>query len=81
MIKIKCGHEWKLYTDVGINASIPATYKCEKCTVIMTAPEVHQLEALQNQNETLKHLKGFQAYVAGIALLISFLALMVSILN
>lgn len=79
MIVARCKHEWKLYTDVGINASIPATYICNKCAQVMTAPEVHQLEALENQNETLKHLKGFQTYVAGIALIISFVALVVSI--
>ncbi len=81
MIKSRCGHEWKLYTDVGVNASIPATYKCNKCAQIMTASEVHQLEALENQNETLKHLKGFQSYLATIALIISFVSLVISILK
>lgn len=45
----------------------------------MTAGEVLQLEALHNQNETLKHLKGFERWVAIIALLMSFFALLVSI--
>lgn len=79
MIKIKCIHEWEIYTDVGVNASIPATYKCSKCSMIMTASEVHQLEALENQNETLKHLKGFQKYIAIAAIIISFFALIVSL--
>ena len=56
---------------LGVNASIPATYKCSKCSMIMTASEVYQLEALENQNETLKHLKGFQKYIAIVPLLSS----------
>jgi len=74
MIEAKCDHKWKLYTDVGRDASIPATYKCDKCSSVMTAPEVHQLESL-------KHLKGFQSYTAIIALVISFFALVISILK
>lgn len=81
MIIAKCRHEWKIYTDVGVNASIPATYKCNKCACVMTAPEVFQLEAMENQNETLKHLKGFQSYATGLALVISFVALIISIVK
>lgn len=79
MIKNNCHHEWKLYTDVGVNALIPATYKCNKCAIVMTASEVLQLEALENQNETLKHLKSFQKNIAIIAVIISFVALIISI--
>lgn len=45
----------------------------------MTAPEVFQLESLENQSETLKHLKGFQSQMAILALVISFIALLVAI--
>ena len=84
MIENKCKHEWKKHTDAGRQidvGAIPAYYMCEKCRTLMTAPEVFQLEALENQNETLKHLKGFQSYAVGIALVISFFALVVSILK
>lgn len=47
----------------------------------MTAPEVFQLEALENQNETLKHLKGFQTNIAMIAIIISVVALVVPFLK
>lgn len=76
---MKCIHWWEIYTDVGVKASIPSTYKCKKCGMVMTASEVHQLEILENQNETLKHLKGFQRYIAIIAIVISFIALVVSL--
>ncbi len=76
---MKCNHEWKIYNDVGINASIPSVCKCQKCATIMTASEVFQLEALENQNESLKHLKGFQKYISIIAIVVSFMAMLVSI--
>ena len=84
MIDNKCKHEWKKHTDAGRQldvGAIPAYYMCEKCRTLMTAPEVFQLEALENQNETLKHLKGFQTYGTGIAITISFLAVVVAILK
>lgn len=79
MIEAKCKHEWTLYVDVGTDSSKPSVYKCKKCAIIMTAPEVHQLEALENQNETLKHIKGFQKYIAVVAIIISFFALIISL--
>lgn len=81
MIETKCNHEWKIYVDVGIDSSKPSVYKCKKCAIIMTASEVYQIEALENQNKTLKHLKGFQSYAAVIALIISVFALIISILK
>ena len=83
MIKNKCEHEWKKHTNAKIQldaGSIPAYYLCEKCNTEMTASEVFQLEALENPNKTIKHMKGFQKYVAIVAIMISFLALIVSIL-
>lgn len=82
MIENKCEHEWKKHTDASQRSNvgaIPAYYICNKCKTLMTAPEVFQLEALENQNETLKHIKGFQKYVAIIAIVISFFALLISI--
>ena len=82
MIKNKCDHEWRKHTDairqIDVGA-IPAYYLCEKCRGIMTAPEVFQLEALENQNETLKHLKGFEKHIAIFAVGVSVLALVISI--
>ncbi len=82
MIQNKCVHKWKKHTDASQSidvGAIPAYYMCEKCGTLMTAPEVFQLEALENQNETLKHLKGFQKYTAIVAVIISLVALLVSI--
>ncbi len=84
MIQNKCNHEWKKHTDASQRidvGAIPAYYICEKCRTLMTAPEVFQLEALENQNETLRHLKGFQKYIAIVAVVISFIALLISIFN
>jgi hypothetical protein len=84
MIENKCDHFWKKHTnavrvqDVG---AIPAYFICEKCNTLMTAPEVFQLEALENQNKTLKHIKGFQSHIAITAVIISFIALIVSIFS
>lgn len=82
MIKNKCDHRWDKNSNASWNVDVgatPAYYICKKCKTLMTAPEVFQLEALENQNETLKHLKGFQKYIAIIAVIISFIALLISI--
>ncbi len=82
MIQDKCEHEWKKRMDASQQedvGAIPAYYACQKCGTWMTAPEVFQLEALENQNETLKHIKGFQKYIAIVAVVISVLALLISI--
>ena len=82
MLQGGCKHEWKLNApasrqmDVG---AIPAYYTCTKCNALLTAPEVFQLEALENQNETLRNLKGFQKWVAIITVVISSAVLAVSI--
>jgi len=83
MVTDKCEHVWRKSTDssLNINGPIPAFYACEKCRTIMSLPEVLQLEALENQNETLKHTKGFVKWISIIALLVSVAALMVSILK
>ena len=80
MIKEKCIHEWiNLCGATGGQQS--SKMSCQKCNTIMTASEVLQLEALENQNETLKHIKGFQSYISIIAIVISFIALVFSILK
>lgn len=73
MIKNECKHEWEKHTNFkpNLGASI---YLCKKCNTTMTAAEVFQFEAL-------KHLQGFQKYIAILALIISFFALLVSICN
>ncbi|XOB41825.1 MAG: hypothetical protein ACKKMS_00275 [Candidatus Nealsonbacteria bacterium] len=82
MIKNKCDHEWEIHTDsrreleVG---AIPAYFICAKCKRVMTAPEVFQLEALENQNETLSHVKGFQKNITIVMAVITILSLIVAI--
>lgn len=84
MIKNKCDHEWNKHTNSSRElgaGTISATFMCDKCHTELTASDVFQLEALENQNETLKHLKGFQKHIAIIAVVISFVALLISILS
>jgi len=83
MIKNKCNHEWEMLTSAtfisGVGAT-PAFYKCKQCKIIMTAQETFQLEALENQNETLRHLKGFQKWISVLMGIITILSLLVAIL-
>jgi len=63
MIKEKCNHEWEKTSNAAYNietGSTPAYYMCKKCRTLMTAPEVFQLEELENQSKTLKYITGFQ---------------------
>lgn len=78
-----CDHEWAQRNDYipSGGGPIQPMYGCAKCSKLLPAGEVFQLEALENQNETLKHLKGFEKYIAIAAIIISLLALIVSILK
>lgn len=71
MIKNNCKHEWEKHTNFeqNLGASI---YLCKKCKTIMTAAEVFQLE-------TLVDLQGSQKWVNRIALSVSLISLLVSI--
>ena len=73
MIKNECKHEWEKHTNVKAGG-VPSTYLCKKCSANMTATEIFQLEALENQT-------GFQKYISIIAIVISFIALLVSIIK
>ena len=56
MIKNQCKHEWEKHTDAGRQLDvgiIPATFICKKCHTVMTASEISQLEALENQKKML----------------------------
>lgn len=80
MIRDKCKHGWEKHTNFKQNLGA-STHLCKKCNTNMATAEVFQLEALENQSETLKYLKGFQKYIAIIALTISFLVLVFSIIT
>ena len=67
--------------SLTIDSPVPAYYICEKCRALLMAQEVFQLEALENQNETLKHVKGFQKTMSIITICISCIALIVSIFS
>lgn len=80
MIQNKCDHEWtdrNDYVPFG-GGPIQPMYGCTKCNKVLPASEVFQLEVLENQNETLRHIKGFQKYIAIVAVVIASLALLVS---
>jgi len=81
MIKTTCNHEWTKHSNAGreIGAgTIHATFFCEKCKTELTAGEAFQLEALNNQTTTLKHLKGFQKWHSIIALIVSGIAVTIA---
>lgn len=80
MILNKCTHEWKKRANasLNINGSIPTYYMCEKCKTEMTASEVFQLEALENQNKTSKPSKDFKN-ILPLSLLFSILRLLISV--
>lgn len=82
MIRNKCDHVWEKHTDAGQREDVgasPAYFRCNKCKTLMTAPEVFQLEALENQNETLRHLKGFQRNITIVMAIIAILSLIAAI--
>ncbi len=72
MIKSECKHGWEKHTNVKAGG-VPSTYLCKKCNANMTAAEVFQLE-------TLVDLQGSQKWMGRIALTISLISLLVSIL-
>ena len=76
MIEKKCNHQWRYQNDYipyG-GGAIQPIFICTGCNLQLPLSEVSQLEAL-------KHMTGFQKYTAVVALVISFLALLVSILK
>ena len=84
MIQNQCNHSWKKHTDASereVVGAIPAYFMCTECRTLMTAPEVFQLEALENQNETLKHLKGFQSRMTILIGIIAILSFLVAIIK
>ncbi|XOA43057.1 MAG: hypothetical protein ACKKMO_01115 [Candidatus Nealsonbacteria bacterium] len=84
MIKNKCEHEWKKHTSAGRQqdvGTISATFMCEKCRTEMTASEVFQLEALENQTKAVKHLIGFQKWIWIFSVSLSALAIIIAFLT
>ena len=82
MITNNCNHEWQKclndYISYG-GGQLQPMFRCQKCKMTLPASEVLQLESLENQNQTLRHLKGFQSYIAIIALIVSFIAVVISL--
>ena len=82
MLIQNCKHQWKKHTDASRQqdvGSIDATFICDNCHTILTASEAFQLESLENQNKTLEHIKGFESKMAILALVVSMLALVISL--
>jgi len=81
MIIKQCNHKWVHAESVhrleyGI---APATFICEKCKVEMTAAEVFQLEALENQNKLTQHQLGFQKWLSILAFIVSITAILIAL--
>jgi len=85
---------WWVYFAISLSVLIPGVSSLIKnglklgidftggSSISWIAPSLTKesiIEAFENQNETLKHLKGFQKYIAIIAIIISFSALIISI--
>lgn len=58
MIKNVCeNHEWektgnyRVEKELGV---VPTPFTCKRCNITMTASEIFQLEALENQTKALK---------------------------
>ena len=79
--KDNCNHrKWTILREAGPVVSegqggkmYPAVFKCSKCKLIMTASEALQLSAL-------KHLLGFQRWISVIALILSVIAIGISVI-
>lgn len=82
MIENQCPHVWKYKNDYipSGGGTIQPIYACTNCSLRLPASEVYQLESLENQNETLRQVKGSQKYIAIVAIIISFLALIIPLL-
>lgn len=72
MIKEKCNHKWRHFKNA--ESTIPAKYECENCKIWLSASDVYQLE-------TLNYLRGFQKFLSTIAIIISIIALFISLQN
>jgi len=84
MIKEECKHIWekpKGPERVSRDPSNSPMLKCAKCNILMPATVVYQIEALENQTKEVKHLTGFQKWVWIVTIIISIVALVVSILT
>jgi hypothetical protein len=79
-----CHYIWNLHSPAGRiwdEGTIQATVICDKCRAVLTVSEAVQLDALSNQTETLKHLKGFQKWQSLVALIVSIVAIAISALT
>jgi|GEM_PF-3395377 hypothetical protein len=77
MILNKCKHEWEKNADATRQldvGAIGAFFMCKKCRTVMTASDVLQLEILSE-------IKGWQRWLSISAIVISFFALIISILR
>ncbi len=54
-------------------------YRCHKCLLELKIDEIFQLESIENQNKTLKHIIGFQSKATIFSLVISSFAIVISI--
>ena len=76
MIKNKCKHEWRQFTNSKTtnNGDTSAKFECTECKQWLNASEVFQLEILEN-------LTGFQKWLSIIATVISIIALVSQLLK
>ena len=79
-------HDWKIHassqnTYAGHH---PAIYMCDKCQLTMSASDVHQLRALENQSESLRRQAdsaNFMKKYYVFTIIISAVALILSVFN
>ena len=71
MIKEECNHLW-MDTRNG-------KYTCLLCNKWLLASDVFQLEAIKNQTKLAKHQLGFQKWLSLVAVIISFISLIIAV--
>lgn len=86
MNKNDCEHDFELFREAGPiveegreGEMYPAVFKCANCHLILTASEALQFLAVTNQNKLTTYQLGFQRNMSVIAIILSIIAIVVSI--
>ena len=88
MLKNECAHIWETPNGpekISRDPSNSPMLKCAHCNTLMQSSIVFQIEALENQTKSLdnetklvKHQMGFQKWLSVLALIVSFIAVLVA---
>jgi hypothetical protein len=73
-----CEHQW-IREEIFMPGD-KALYRCHKCSTRIDINELATLENIGHQSQTLDHIKGFQSWTTIISLIISSIAIIISII-